>query len=273
MGTDDQRFRLYLGILLLVFLVGSLGLAALEGLSLFEAVYFIIVTIATVGYGDIVPKTDAGRTLVLLLILAGVGTFLTVIAYIIDMTVSRSNQQARKKKIGMLIGVFFSELGVPCIYRLKDAVPSVLSGRDDLLIGDDWDARRFGAARKSLLGMECRCELGKIDLVALEQFLSRKRGVMIQLLQHPMLFEDEPFAEMITALSHFGDELSARRDLRDLSEPDLMHLSRDCERVVLHLLIGWLDYMEYLKNHYPYLFSLSVRTNPFDPHASAEIAS
>jgi len=30
----------------------------------------------------------------------------------------------------------------------------------------------------------------------------------------------------------------------------------------------WLDYMEYLKVNYPYLFSLAMRTNPFDRKAS-----
>jgi len=29
--------------------------------------------------------------------------------------------------------------------------------------------------------------------------------------------------------------------------------------------------MEHLKNEYPYLFSLAVRTNPFDPNASIHV--
>jgi hypothetical protein len=29
--------------------------------------------------------------------------------------------------------------------------------------------------------------------------------------------------------------------------------------------------MEHLKEQYPYLFSLAMRTNPFDPEARAEI--
>jgi hypothetical protein len=33
----------------------------------------------------------------------------------------------------------------------------------------------------------------------------------------------------------------------------------------------WLDYMKHLKDNYSFLFSLAVRTNPFDPQASAEI--
>jgi len=32
-----------------------------------------------------------------------------------------------------------------------------------------------------------------------------------------------------------------------------------------------LAYMKHLKKEYPYLFSLAVRTNPFDPGASVEV--
>jgi hypothetical protein len=30
----------------------------------------------------------------------------------------------------------------------------------------------------------------------------------------------------------------------------------------------WLDYMRHLKKDYPYLFSLAMRTNPFDQEAT-----
>jgi len=32
----------------------------------------------------------------------------------------------------------------------------------------------------------------------------------------------------------------------------------------------WLQYMEHLLNNYPYLFSLAIRINPFDPDADVE---
>jgi hypothetical protein len=35
------------------------------------------------------------------------------------------------------------------------------------------------------------------------------------------------------------------------------------------LVIEWLKYMQHLKQQYPYLFSLAMRTNPFDANASA----
>jgi len=51
----------------------------------------------------------------------------------------------------------------------------------------------------------------------------------------------------------------------------LSHLASDIKRAHHLLVREWLAHMEHLKNEYPYLFSLAVRTNPFDPNASAEV--
>ena len=43
--------------------------------TLFEAVYWSIVTISTVGYGDITPTTEAGRVVAMFVIVAGIAVF------------------------------------------------------------------------------------------------------------------------------------------------------------------------------------------------------
>jgi hypothetical protein len=64
------------------------------------------------------------------------------------------------------------------------------------------------------------------------------------------------------------EELTSRKTLTDLPETDLQHLAGDIKRAYIRLVREWLDYMKYLKNNYPYLFSLAMRTNPFDQKAS-----
>jgi hypothetical protein len=67
------------------------------------------------------------------------------------------------------------------------------------------------------------------------------------------------------------DELAHRTDLRKLPDSDYEHLAGDIKRAYHQLLIQWLEYMKHLKRDYPYLFSLAMRTNPFDPNASIEV--
>jgi voltage-gated potassium channel len=64
-----------------------------------------------------------------------------------------------------------------------------------------------------------------------------------------------------------------RTDLTNLPQTDQAHLSGDINRAYQQLAMRWLDYMEHLKRDYPYLFSLAVRTNPFDAQAVIEVRS
>ena len=54
---------------------------------------------------------------------------------------------------------------------------------------------------------------------------------------------------------------------------DIIHLGGDCKRVYSLLVPEWVRYMEYLRAHYPYLFSLAMRKNPFDTSASVVIGT
>ena len=80
MNNLGLRLRMYLIILVIIITVGTFGFMAAEGLTIADAFYFSIVTVATVGYGDISPVTAAGKILSVFLIITGVGTFLGVVA-------------------------------------------------------------------------------------------------------------------------------------------------------------------------------------------------
>lgn len=60
----------------------------------------------------------------------------------------------------------------------------------------------------------------------------------------------------------------ARNGAAELPESDVRHLAGDIDRVYGQLAREWLAYTRHLKRDYPYLFSLAVRTNPFDASAS-----
>jgi voltage-gated potassium channel len=52
------------------------GYEILEGLSPGEAAYLTVITLSTVGYGDVVPRTTGGRVFTMVLLMTGLGTVL-----------------------------------------------------------------------------------------------------------------------------------------------------------------------------------------------------
>lgn len=109
------------------------------------------------------------------------------------------------------------------------------------------------------------------DLEAVRNFLKEKRQFLLNLLENPNLLEHESFTNLLWAVFHFTEELVHRRSLRGLPETDYKHLAGDLKRVYHLLIAEWLNYMKHLKENYPYLFSLAMRTNPFDANAVIEV--
>ena len=105
----------------------------------------------------------------------------------------------------------------------------------------------------------------------MKDFLNRKEAFLLRLLENPNLLEHETFTDLLWAVFHFTEELDSRTDTKQLPVSDLKHLSGDIKRAYVLLISEWLSYMKHLKTDYPYLFSLAVRTNPFNPEASVEV--
>ena len=87
--SNANRHALLLKILLLLGLVtlfGALGFSYFEAATphgprtAWDSVWLVLVTMATVGYGDFYPTTVGGRLLAIVLMLIGIGTLTLVTA-------------------------------------------------------------------------------------------------------------------------------------------------------------------------------------------------
>lgn len=101
--------------------------------------------------------------------------------------------------------------------------------------------------------------------------LATERGFLLGLLDNPNLLEREGFTDTLLAVVHLAEELSYRETLAKLPESDLKHLAADLQRAYRLLLAEWIGYVRHLKVHYPYMFSLVVRTHPFRKDGSAVV--
>ncbi len=67
--------------------LGSLGYMLIEGWSFMDSLYMTVITLATVGYGEVQTLSVPGRVFTLILIILGVGYFLYVVGAIIQFLV------------------------------------------------------------------------------------------------------------------------------------------------------------------------------------------
>lgn len=196
-----------------------------------------------------------------------------LVTLIIHRLLSAREKRAMLKKMNMVVGIFFSEAGTALLKSLSafDSQSDKLGVK--LVVASNWSEQEFSMVKKYVKGYDCRIDIHKGDLEGLRDFLVGERKFLLALLQNPNLLEHESFTDLLWAVTHLTEELSHRKDLRTLPNADYEHLSGDIKRAYIMLITEWLGYMEHLEESYPYLFSLAVRTNPFDPAASPVVDS
>jgi hypothetical protein len=208
-------------------------------------------------------------------ILAQLG-FLPVSVYLVTVVINellgRREKQAMLKKLNMVIGSFFSEVGTDLLRLFTKKEPDAAPPLGRLLVNADWTAAEYRRARADLKEFDDGIGRADIDWERLRAFLTAEKPFLLSLLGNPNLLEHETFTELLWAVFHLAEELGNRKQVSSLPESDYDHLIGDIRRVYVLLGSEWLSYMSHLQENYPYLFSLAVRTNPFNPSARAEVA-
>jgi len=191
-----------------------------------------------------------------------------LVALVLHRLLNMREKRAMLNKLNMVIGAFFSEVGRDLLAYFSEYDPKLDKIRKELVITDKWSEQEFRDINKRLKNYDYEVDIRDVDLEHLRNSLIGHRNFLLRLLENPNLLEHESFTDLLWAVFHLTEELAKRGDLKQLPDTDYKHLSGDIKRTYTLLIHEWLDYMRHLKDNYPYLFSLAMRTNPFDQDAS-----
>ncbi|MFP9113570.1 potassium channel family protein [Flavobacterium sp. RHBU_3] len=72
----NKEYRELLYTTAVILAIGTVGYHFIEGWRYLDALYFSIVTLTTIGLGDMAPVTDTGKIFTILYIIMGVGVIL-----------------------------------------------------------------------------------------------------------------------------------------------------------------------------------------------------
>ena len=96
-GLRDPEFRSLFGLVVLTLAAGTAFYWDVEEWSVLDSFYFSAITLATVGYGDLVPTTPGGKLFTVFYVFAGVGIILAFV-----LTVARASVARRDNTRAML---------------------------------------------------------------------------------------------------------------------------------------------------------------------------
>lgn len=180
----EQRFEFYTLAIFLGFLVfaSSTAIYVFEGdgsnpdiSNFFDAIYWALVTISTVGYGDIIPTTTEGRIVTLMLIVSGIG----VIAFATSIVVAAFTDklgELRESRVYAELELL-NEYVIICGYgRVGRVVADMLKrDGDNVLVIDNRYDRVNEAKQNDLLAIEG--DAGSSQL--LQSIESRRQASMV----------------------------------------------------------------------------------------------
>ena len=96
LDAGQRRILAAVGVVLLVLFSGTAALMRVEGLPFGDALYFGVVTMSTVGYGDVVPSTLASRAFSVVVVLLGLAVLSLVTASLAAIFVEREVEEEER---------------------------------------------------------------------------------------------------------------------------------------------------------------------------------
>ena len=151
-----RKHATWILIAVTITVVGVVGFIVIEGYSFLDALYMAVITLSTVGYGEVQPLSEAGKAFTVVLILFGLGFVLYTITTVataviegslIDFMKGRRMDRRIRELEGHVLVCGYGRVGMWAARALSAA------GREIVVVDQD-PARVRHATEKGLLAME-----------------------------------------------------------------------------------------------------------------------
>lgn len=183
-----------------------------------------------------------------------------IITLIINKFINILENRKKKKKVNVLISTFFVETGTLIIKAFSEFN---CNNKEICNILGTIDKKNKNQIKTLIKDVQYDIHVIPEKLEELDILLSENKSIMLGLLRDTNLLEHDSFTDMLWAVFHVADELQSRDSLRNLPCNEIDHLSNDILRAYSAMVLEWINYMNYLRDEYPFLYVLSVKKNPF----------
>lgn len=98
-GLSDPTFRALASLVVILLVGGTVFYWRVEGWSVLDSLYFSVITLTTVGYGDLAPTAALSKVFTMIYVLLGLGilvSFVSIVAgHAVDARVERKEGKER----------------------------------------------------------------------------------------------------------------------------------------------------------------------------------
>ncbi len=93
---NDAEFRMLLFFIVILLISSTFFYTAIEHWSILDALYFSVMTMSTVGYGDLTPTTDTSKIFTIIYTFLSIGSFVSFTAKTVQIILENQNRKKER---------------------------------------------------------------------------------------------------------------------------------------------------------------------------------
>ncbi len=93
----DPAFRFLALVVSMILGIGTVFYHTVEGWRWLDSLYFCVMTLATVGYGDFSPHTDAGKIFTMVYVFLGIGLLIAIFTRLAEALLAAQKERSERR--------------------------------------------------------------------------------------------------------------------------------------------------------------------------------